>query len=221
MMKKFIFVMMVSGLIGGCLTILGCGTNTNNTKDINDTNVKSVSDEQIEEETLSDDSPLADGTKEAEDYSTLLALEEEKPATTEEGIQITLSELLDRCLKYEEHMQKYPEGSTYRDAYYNYKTLITAAVTGGYHEEPETMNYYVNVDGEHLDGHAIDEYTNFSTVNPNTLTAEILTDYMKLIEENKKELNEQVTGFYTKFPDYLNGKLAEKGFHEMSENAIE
>ena len=202
MMKKFIFVMMVSGLIGGCLTILGCGTNTNNTKDINDTNVKSVSDEQIEEETLSDDSPLADGTKEAEDY-------------------ITLSELLDRCLKYEEHMQKYPEGSTYRDAYYNYKTLITAAVTGGYHEEPETMNYYMNVDGEHLDGHAIDEYTNFSTVNPNTLTAEILTDYMKLIEENKKELNEQVTGFYTKFPDYLNGKLAEKGFHEMSENAIE
>ena len=61
----------------------------------------------------------------------LMQIDETDPAFTEEGIQITLNELLNRCETFEKYMMDYPESVPIKYAYRQYYYLMTAAITGG------------------------------------------------------------------------------------------
>lgn len=133
---------------------------------------------------------------EMQSFIDLMTTEQENPAITDDGIQLTLADLLQRCLQFENQWTTYKDSTTGNYSYEMYLTLLNAAIAGNYDGENADTNYYINSDLEHIDGHAIDEYTTFTENNEDSITAKVLTDYLEILNDNDKVLSENVQQFY-------------------------
>lgn len=111
-------------------------------------------------------------------------------------IGMTLSEMLERALLFEEHIKKYPDHTSTQAATQLYEEILTAAISGGYDRENNIPHYYQGETADVVDEKSIEYYEQFAAANPDTLTGEIVRDYIKVLRENKFKLNDTVEEFY-------------------------
>lgn len=134
---------------------------------------------------------------EMKDFVELMMTEQGSPSITDEGIQLTLPDLLNRCKLYEEFLQKYPEGNTYQYAYDQYERMISNAINGGYDGETASSHYYRDSENEgELDPLAIDAYKTFIEANPDTITARIISDYVTEMSQNQNQIDDTANTYY-------------------------
>lgn len=134
---------------------------------------------------------------EMRNYVGFMSQDQESPFVDDEGIHASLDELLEHCYTLETHMDAYPNGVTYPYAYEKYGQLLNTAVTGGFSEADGVSNNYVSSDNENaVDDHAVTSYATFIEKYPDSKTAKILTEYMQLLTDNNKEMNDDVKEFY-------------------------
>ncbi len=135
-------------------------------------------------------------------FMDLMRLERDTPSmvTSNENdrmeIGLTLSEMLERALLFEEHIKKYPDSASTQAATQLYEEIVTAAITGGYDKANNVPHYYQGETADVVDENSIQYYEQFAEANPDTLTGEIVNDYVKLLEDNKFALNDTVEEFY-------------------------
>lgn len=135
-------------------------------------------------------------SKEMSSFVELMSAEQKRPSVNEEGIQLTLGEILDRCIAFEKHMKSYRNGNTYTTIYPKYCQLLNAAITGAYDGIDKKTNEYLEEDGKHIMETAINEYKRIRKENPDSKTADILENYLETLQKNHKIMNQEVEDFY-------------------------
>ena len=143
---------------------------------------------------------------EMQSYLNLMEMEQMTPSITEDGIQITLADLLNRSQMYEEHLANYSGGITENRAYEQYYKLVNAAITGGYDGQDDSTYYYRNMDSDgQVDGHAYDAYSRYLEDQGTGYTADIVRDYMNILENNNNEFGDDVKSFFSNLDDRIRG----------------
>ena len=143
---------------------------------------------------------------EMKSYLNLMSTEQTNPSMNEDGIQISLSDLLNRSEMFEQHLTNYPGGITENRAYEQYYQLVNAAVTGGYDGTDDLSYYYRNTDDSSIvDGHAYDAYHNFVSERETGYTSDILKDYVAILDNNSKSFDDDVKTFFTELGDRIRG----------------
>lgn len=135
-------------------------------------------------------------SKEMQSFVELMAVEQTRPSFNEEGIQLTLGEMLDRCIAIENHIRMYGKGDTYQVLYPKYRQLMRMAVTGGYDGIDVVSNQYLTEDKQHIQKNALEEYKRVMKSYPNTETADILEEYLEELKENGNIVNQRIERFY-------------------------
>ncbi len=111
-------------------------------------------------------------------------------------IGMTLSEMLERALLFEEHIKKYPDDTSTQAAAQLYEEILTAAISGGYDKTNNIPHYYQGETADVVDEKSLEYYEQFAQANPDTLTGEIVNDYIQVLKDNKFALNDTVEEFY-------------------------
>ncbi|MBE5875518.1 MAG: hypothetical protein E7290_01370 [Lachnospiraceae bacterium] len=111
-------------------------------------------------------------------------------------IGMTLSEMLERALLFEEHIKKYPNHTSTQAATQLYEEILTAAISGGYDKTNNIPHYYQGETADVVDEKSIEYYEQFADANPDTLTGEIVNEYIQVLKDNKFALNDTVEEFY-------------------------
>lgn len=111
-------------------------------------------------------------------------------------IGLTLSEMLERALLFEEHIKKYPDHASTQAATQLYEEIMTAAISGGYDKTNNIPHYYQGETEDVVDEKSIQYYEQFAEANPDTVTGQIVKDYVQVLKDNKFKLNETVEEFY-------------------------
>jgi len=94
-------------------------------------------------------------------FMDLMKLEADTPSmvmSTEDNrkvIGMTLSEMLERALLFEQHLDKYPDNVTTEAAQTLYEEIATAAITGGYDKENGVEHYYQGDTADVVDEQAL------------------------------------------------------------------
>ena len=135
-------------------------------------------------------------SKEMQSFVELMSAEQTRPAFNEEGIQLTLAEILERCIAIEEHIQTFGKGSTYSILYPKYCQLMNVAVTGGYDGVDVVTNEYLEEDKQHIRTNVIEEYKRVIKNHPNTETADILEEYVEELRETNHAVTSKIEKFY-------------------------
>lgn len=147
-------------------------------------------------------------SEEMKSFIELMSAEQLRPSFDEEGIQLTLGEILDRCIAMEQHIEFYGEGDTYSILYPKYCQLVNTAITGGYDEVDLETNEYLEDDKKHIRTNIIEEYEWTMKDNPDTRTAEILKDYLEILKENDNIVNENIEKFYNNIYNEIDEKFS-------------
>lgn len=111
-------------------------------------------------------------------------------------IGMTLSEMLERALLFEEHIKKYPNHTSTQAAAQLYEEIVTAAISGGYDKANNIPHYYQGETADVVDEKSVEYYEQFAAANPDTLTGEIVKEYVQILKDNKFALNDTVEEFY-------------------------
>ena len=146
-------------------------------------------------------------SKEMQSFVELMAVEQTRPSFNEEGIQLTLGEMLDRCIAIENHIKKYGKGDTYQVLYPKYRQLMHMAVTGGYDGIDVVSNQYLTEDKQHIQKNALEEYKRVIKSYPNTETADILEEYLEELKENGNIVNQRIERFYEKIDQEIDDEF--------------
>lgn len=135
-------------------------------------------------------------------FMELMKLEKESPSMTmsnEENrmtIGLTLSEMLERALLFEQHIEKYPNSVSTEAATTLYEEIATHAITGGYDKTAGIAHYYQGETADVVDQQALTYYQQFAEANPNTRLGQVVKEYVTILKENDFKLNENVENFY-------------------------
>lgn len=135
-------------------------------------------------------------------FMELMKIEEDSPSmvmSDEENrrvIGLTLSEMLERALLFEQHIEKFPDHMSTEPASRMYEEIATQAITGGYDKNNGVEHYYQGDSPEVVDEEAIKYYQQFVDANPDSRLAGVVKEYIKVLKDNKFQLNEEVEGFY-------------------------
>lgn len=147
-------------------------------------------------------------SEEMKSFVELMSAEQARPSFNEEGNQLTLGEILERCIAIEQHMTAYGKGDTYSILYPKYCQLINAAITGGYDGLNIETNEYLEKDKKHIRTNVIEEYERTIKDNPDSETADILEDYVKVLKENDNIVNKNVEKFYGNIYEEVDEKIS-------------
>lgn len=118
-------------------------------------------------------------------------------------INMTLSEMLERALLFEQHLEKYPNGVSTDAAARMYEEIATNAISGGYNREEGVEHYYKGDANDVIDQKALQYYQQFVQANPNSNLAKIVTEYINVLQSNDFKINDSMEDFYRG----LHGKL--------------
>lgn len=135
-------------------------------------------------------------------FMELMKLETESPSmvmSEEENrmtIGLTLSEMLERALLFEQHIEKYPNSASTEAAANLYEEIATNAITGGYDKTNGVEHYYQGDNADVVDEQALTYYQQFADANPDTRLGQVIQEYIKVLQENQFELNNNVENFY-------------------------
>lgn len=135
-------------------------------------------------------------SEEMKSFVELMSAEQTRPSFNEEGVQLTLGEILERCIAIEQHIADYGQGDTYSILYHKYCQLMNIAITGGYDGVDIETNEYLEEDKQHIETSAIEEYKRVISDYPDSQTADILDDYLDILEKNENVVNQKVEKYY-------------------------
>ena len=142
-------------------------------------------------------------------FMELMKLEAESPSMTmsdEENrmtIGLTLSEMLERALLFEQHIEKYPNNVSTEAASQLYEEIATQAITGGYDKTAGVTHYYQGETEDVVDQEALSYYQQFAEANPDSRLGQLVQEYVTLLQENQFQINEELENFYRSIPQRL------------------
>jgi hypothetical protein len=119
-------------------------------------------------------------------------------------INMTLSEMLERALLFEEHLEKYPDNASTEAAQRLYEEIATNAISGGYDSTEGIAHYYQGDTADVVDSDAIAYYEQFIEANPNSNLAKVVEEYVSLLKSNNYQLTTEVEEFYKSLYSKLN-----------------
>lgn len=135
-------------------------------------------------------------------FMDLMKLEADTPSmvmSDEENrrvINMTLSEMLERALLFEQHLEKYPDNVTTDAASRLYEEIATNAISGGYNSAEGISHYYKGETDDVVDQEALQYYQQFAEANPDSNLGKIVNEYITLLETNQFAINDEMEDFY-------------------------
>jgi hypothetical protein len=135
-------------------------------------------------------------------FTELMRLESDTPSMAmsdtenRKVINMTLSEMLERALLFEQHLEKYPDNVSTDAAQRLYEEIATNAISGGYDSTEGIAHYYKGDTDDIVDSDAIQYYEQFIEANPNSNLAKIVEEYVALLKTNQYQINDEVEDFY-------------------------
>lgn len=135
-------------------------------------------------------------------FMDLMKLEADTPSmvmSDEENrkvIGLTLSEMLERALLFEQHLDKYPDHVTTRAAQRLYEEIATAAITGGYNKEQGIEHYYQGETSDVVDEKSLSYYQQFAEANPDSRLGRLVSEYVAILESKQFRIDEEMEQFY-------------------------
>lgn len=135
-------------------------------------------------------------------FMDLMKLEADTPSmvmSDEENrrvINMTLSEMLERALLFEQHLEKYPNDVTTEAAANLYEEIATHAITGGYDKTEGIAHYYKGETDDVVDREALQYYQQFAEANPDSNLGKIVKEYVDLLQTNQFQINDEMEDFY-------------------------
>jgi hypothetical protein len=133
-------------------------------------------------------------------------------------INMTLSEMLERALLFEEHLEKYPDNASTEAAQRLYEEIATNAISGGYDSTEGIAHYYQGDTADVVDSDAIAYYEQFIEANPNSNLAKVVEEYVSLLKSNNYQLNTEVEEFYKSLYSKLNVESITENVSNNSNN---
>lgn len=136
-------------------------------------------------------------------FMDLMKIESEKPSMVMEDtenrrvINMTLSEMLERAILFEQHLKKYPDNVTTDAASRIYEEIATNAISGGYDKEQGISHFYKGDSDNVVDKEALQYYQKFATANADTNLGKIVQEYITTLQENQFQINDTLENFYT------------------------
>lgn len=135
-------------------------------------------------------------------FMDLMKLEADTPSmaiSDEENrkvINMTLSEMLERALLFEQHLKKYPDNVTTEAAARLYEEIATNAISGGYDSTEGIAHYYKGETDDVVDREALQYYQQFAEANSDSNLGKIVNEYITLLESNQFQINDELEDFY-------------------------
>jgi hypothetical protein len=135
-------------------------------------------------------------------FTELMRLESDTPSmvmSDEENrrvINMTLSEMLERALLFEQHLEKYPDNVTTDAASRLYEEIATNAISGGYSSIEGTSHYYKGETDDVVDSEALQYYQQFAEANPDSNLGKVVQDYIAILQANNFQINDEMEDFY-------------------------
>lgn len=135
-------------------------------------------------------------------FMDLMKLEADTPSmamSNEENrkvINMTLSEMLERALLFEQHLEKYPDNVTTDAASRLYEEIATNAISGGYDKTEGIAHYYKGETQDVVDREALQYYQQFAQANPDSNLGKIVSEYITVLEANQFQINDELEDFY-------------------------
>ena len=135
-------------------------------------------------------------------FMDLMKLEADTPSmvmSNEENrrvINMTLSEMLERALLFEQHLEKYPDNVTTDAAERLYMEIATHAITGGYDKTAGISHYYKGATEDVVDQESLQYYQQFAEANPDSNLGRIVAEYVTILQANQFQINDAVEEFY-------------------------
>jgi hypothetical protein len=111
-------------------------------------------------------------------------------------INMTLSEMLERALLFEHHIEKYPDNTSTAAAQRLYEEIATNAISGGYDSNEGIAHYYQGDTDNVVNSDSIQYYEQFVEANPNSNLAKVVDEYITLLKANQYQLTDDVEDFY-------------------------
>lgn len=132
----------------------------------------------------------------------LMKLEREAPSMVmsdtenRKVIGLTLSEMLERALLFEKHIEKYPDAISTEPASRMYEEIATHAISGGYDKTNGVAHYYQGQTADVIDQESLKYYQQFAEANAETRLGKIVQEYIGVLQQNNFQINENVENFY-------------------------
>lgn len=135
-------------------------------------------------------------------FMELMRLEGEKPSmvmSNEENrrvINMTLSEMLERALLFEQHIVKYPNETSTDAAARLYEEIATNAISGGYNKTEGIEHYYKGEANDVVDRESLQYYQQFAEANKDSNLGKIVAEYINVLQTNDFKINDAMEDFY-------------------------
>lgn len=159
-------------------------------------------------------------------FMELMRLEGDTPSmamSNEENrkvINMTLSEMLERALLFEQHLAKYPNDTSSDAAARLYEEIATNAISGGYNRTEGIEHYYKGETNDVVDREALQYYQQFAEANKDSNLGKIVAEYINVLQSNDFKINDTMEEFYRGLHDRLNVKnIRHTGTNTQDTNA--
>jgi len=143
-------------------------------------------------------------------FMDLMKLEADTPSmvmSDEENrrvINMTLSEMLERALLFEQHLEKYPNNVTTEAASRLYNEIATNAISGGYNKTEGISHYYKGDTDDVVDQEALQYYQQFAEANADSNLGRLVQEYITVLQTNQFQINDAMEEFYMGLQARLN-----------------
>jgi len=111
-------------------------------------------------------------------------------------INMTLSEMLERARLFEQHLEKFPNEASSEAAARMYEEIATNAISGGYNKAEGVEHYYKGDTSDTINKEALEYYQQFVDANPNSNLANVVKEYINILQTNNFKLNDSMEEFY-------------------------
>lgn len=135
-------------------------------------------------------------------FTELMRLEGDTPSmimSDEENrktINMTLSEMLERARLFEQHLEKFPNEASSEAAARMYEEIATNAISGGYNKAEGVEHYYKGDTSDTINKEALTYYQQFVDANPNSNLANVVKEYINVLQTNNFKINDSIEEFY-------------------------
>ncbi|MBO5032465.1 MAG: hypothetical protein J6D08_11380 [Lachnospiraceae bacterium] len=138
---------------------------------------------------------------EADDPSMVMSDEENRRV-----INLTLSEMLERALLFEQHLEKYPDNATTDAAARLYEEIATHAISGGYDKTEGISHFYKGESNDVIEQESLPYYQQFAEANPDSNLGRIVAEYVTILQANDFKINDAMEDFYMGLHERLDVK---------------
>ncbi len=111
-------------------------------------------------------------------------------------INMILSEMLERARLFEQHLEKFPNEVSSEAAARLYEEIATNAISGGYNKAENVEHFYKGDTSDTISKEVLAQYQQFVDANPNSNLANVIKEYINILQTNDFKLNDNVEEFY-------------------------